>query len=158
MLKDGRTLVGGPDHYARLTAAKHLREFLLAGRPLSKKEDRSKRLFTLEGNPGRSCSESGRETCARTATLNAANGGDRFLCRVSMSRASRLSKASDFTTATRRQRFSPRWPPSPLRTSPCRLSVSDARDNRVGPLLRGEKGIPRASANCCGCSRNQLFC
>ncbi len=48
MLKDGRTLVGGPDHYARLSAAKYLREFLLSGRPLCKEEDRSKRLFTLE--------------------------------------------------------------------------------------------------------------
>jgi hypothetical protein len=27
VLKDGQTIVGGPDHYARLSAKKHLREF-----------------------------------------------------------------------------------------------------------------------------------
>src|SRR5688572_27583048 len=41
------TLVGGPDHYARLSAAKHLREFLLAGRPVSHNGENEKRFFTL---------------------------------------------------------------------------------------------------------------
>ena len=31
--KDGKVFHGGPDHYARLAATKHLREFLSAGRP-----------------------------------------------------------------------------------------------------------------------------
>jgi len=34
LLKDGQTLLGGPDHYARLSAAKHPGEFLLAGSSL----------------------------------------------------------------------------------------------------------------------------
>jgi hypothetical protein len=48
LLKDGQTLVGGPDHYARLSAAKHLREFLLAGRPVSHNGENEKRTFTLD--------------------------------------------------------------------------------------------------------------
>jgi hypothetical protein len=31
--KDGQIIYGGPDHYARLAAGKHLCDFLAAGRP-----------------------------------------------------------------------------------------------------------------------------
>ena len=48
LLKDGQTLIGGPDHYARLSAAKHLREFLLAGRPIPREEESQRRTVTLE--------------------------------------------------------------------------------------------------------------
>jgi hypothetical protein len=44
MTKDGQLISGGPDHYARLAATKHLRDFLAAGRPAPKhpeKEERS---------------------------------------------------------------------------------------------------------------------
>jgi len=34
--KGGQVFSGGPDHYARLAATKHLREFLSAGRPAAK--------------------------------------------------------------------------------------------------------------------------
>jgi len=34
--KEGQVFSGGPDHYARLAATKHLREFLSAGRPAAK--------------------------------------------------------------------------------------------------------------------------
>ena len=37
--KDGSVVYGGPDHYARLAATKHLRDFLTAGRPTPKPED-----------------------------------------------------------------------------------------------------------------------
>ena len=37
--KDGQIFKGGPDHYARLAAAKHLREFITAGRPSPKLPD-----------------------------------------------------------------------------------------------------------------------
>ena len=49
-LKDGQVLYGGPDHYARLSAVKHLRDFLTAGRPSARPVDdsRQKRQFTLE--------------------------------------------------------------------------------------------------------------
>ena len=36
--KEGQVFSGGPDHYARLAATKHLREFLSAGRPAAKLE------------------------------------------------------------------------------------------------------------------------
>jgi hypothetical protein len=48
LLKDGETLLGGPDHYARLSAAKHLREFLLAGRPVSHNGENERRSFTVD--------------------------------------------------------------------------------------------------------------
>ena len=37
--KDGQIFTGGPDHYARLAAAKHLRELIMAGRPAPKLPD-----------------------------------------------------------------------------------------------------------------------
>ena len=47
--REGEVLQGGPDHYARLAAAKHLRDFLTAGRPPAKeKPDKKRRHFTLE--------------------------------------------------------------------------------------------------------------
>jgi hypothetical protein len=39
MSKDGQVVHGGPDHYARLAATKHFRDFLAAGRPLPKHEE-----------------------------------------------------------------------------------------------------------------------
>jgi hypothetical protein len=45
MTKEGQIIHGGPDHYARLAATKHLRDFLSAGRPAPKqpeKEDRKR--------------------------------------------------------------------------------------------------------------------
>ena len=48
LLKDGTTFVGGPDHYARLSAVKHYREFLLAGRPAAKEEDKGRKRVTIE--------------------------------------------------------------------------------------------------------------
>jgi hypothetical protein len=46
--RDGRVFEGGPDHYARLAATKHLRDFLTAGRPPAKHVEEGDRLFTLE--------------------------------------------------------------------------------------------------------------
>ena len=43
MTKDGDVVYGGPDHYARLAATKHFREFLAAGRPLPKHEETQQR-------------------------------------------------------------------------------------------------------------------
>ena len=37
--KEGKILYGGPDHYARLAATKHLRDFLAAGRPPAPKQE-----------------------------------------------------------------------------------------------------------------------
>ena len=52
MTKDGQIVFGWPDHYARLSATKHFRDFLMAGRPTPKqleKEERKKmRLQELE--------------------------------------------------------------------------------------------------------------
>jgi hypothetical protein len=39
---------GVPDHYARLTGAKRLLEFTLAGRPRSEKEEKIRRGFTIQ--------------------------------------------------------------------------------------------------------------
>jgi hypothetical protein len=47
--KDGQILQGGPDHYARLTATKHFRDFLAAGRPAPKHpEMQQQRGMTLD--------------------------------------------------------------------------------------------------------------
>jgi hypothetical protein len=52
MTKEGEIIYGGPDHYARLAATKHLRDFLSAGRPapkqLGKEERRTLTLPELE--------------------------------------------------------------------------------------------------------------
>ena len=46
--REGEILYGGPDHYARLAATKHFRDFLLAGRPAPKQpEKEEKRRITL---------------------------------------------------------------------------------------------------------------
>ena len=48
MTKEGLVIYGGPDHYARLAATKHLRDFLSAGRPAPKQpEKEEKRRITL---------------------------------------------------------------------------------------------------------------
>jgi hypothetical protein len=48
MTKDGQIVYGGPDHYARLAAAKHFRDFLAAGRPAPKQpEKEARRRLTL---------------------------------------------------------------------------------------------------------------
>ena len=50
ILKDGTQIDAGPDHYARLAAAKRLLEYLLAGRPVpqAKPEEETKRKPTWE--------------------------------------------------------------------------------------------------------------
>jgi hypothetical protein len=45
---DGKIADGGPDHYARLTGAKRLLEFTLAGRPRPEKVDREFRGATYQ--------------------------------------------------------------------------------------------------------------
>ena len=39
LTKDGQIIYGGPDHYARLAAGKHFRDFLAAGRPAPKQSE-----------------------------------------------------------------------------------------------------------------------
>jgi uncharacterized protein YciI len=46
--REGEVLQGGPDHYARLAAAKQLRDFLTAGRPPAKQNPESEKRWTLE--------------------------------------------------------------------------------------------------------------
>ena len=41
-------LHGGPDHYARLAASKHFRDFLTAGRPPAKHPEIQDGLLTME--------------------------------------------------------------------------------------------------------------
>jgi hypothetical protein len=49
MTRDGEIIYGGPDHYARLAATKHFRDFLMAGRPApTQPEKKEKRLVTLQ--------------------------------------------------------------------------------------------------------------
>jgi hypothetical protein len=43
MTKEGLVIYGGPDHYARLAATKHLRDFLSAGRPAPKQPEKEER-------------------------------------------------------------------------------------------------------------------
>ena len=43
MTKEGQILYGGPDHYARLAATKHFRDFLGAGRPVPKQPEKEER-------------------------------------------------------------------------------------------------------------------
>lgn len=46
--KDGKVFGGGPDHYARLAATKHLRDLLGAGQPPPKPVEEPKRELTLD--------------------------------------------------------------------------------------------------------------
>jgi hypothetical protein len=49
MTRDRQIICGGPDHYARLAATKHFREFLAAGRPTPKHvEKQERRGMTLQ--------------------------------------------------------------------------------------------------------------
>jgi len=48
MTKEGQVVSGGPDHYARLAAAKHWREFVSAGRPTLKPAEQKRGPVTLE--------------------------------------------------------------------------------------------------------------
>jgi len=48
LTKDGQVLHGGPDHYARLAASKHFRDFLTAGRPPAKHPEIQDGMLTLE--------------------------------------------------------------------------------------------------------------
>jgi hypothetical protein len=43
MTKEGQIIYGGPDHYARLAATKHLRDFSSAGRPAPKQPEKEER-------------------------------------------------------------------------------------------------------------------
>jgi hypothetical protein len=65
--KDGQILQGGPDHYARLAATKHLRDFLAAGRPAPKHpEKQERRRMTLQ-----ELEELVAESCRSKADLSA---------------------------------------------------------------------------------------
>ena len=49
MTKDGQIIYGGPDHYARLAATKHFRDFMAAGRPAPKQpENQERKTLTLD--------------------------------------------------------------------------------------------------------------
>ena len=49
MTKDGTIVQGGPDHYARVAATKHFRDFITAGRPVPKQADKQeRRTLTLD--------------------------------------------------------------------------------------------------------------
>jgi hypothetical protein len=43
MTKEGQMISGGPDHYARLAATTHFRDFLAAGRPAPKQREKQER-------------------------------------------------------------------------------------------------------------------
>ena len=47
LTKDGRITQGGPDHYARLAATKHYRDFLMASRPAPKQPEPKDKMLTL---------------------------------------------------------------------------------------------------------------
>ena len=47
LTKDGQIMQGGPDHYARLAATKHFRDFLMASRPVPKQLEPKSTLMTL---------------------------------------------------------------------------------------------------------------
>ena len=47
MTKEGQIMQGGPDHYARLAATKHFRDFLMASRPAPKQPEPKSKLLTL---------------------------------------------------------------------------------------------------------------
>jgi hypothetical protein len=48
MTKEGQIMQGGPDHYARLAATKHFRDFLMASRPAPKQPEAKRQLMTLQ--------------------------------------------------------------------------------------------------------------
>ena len=45
--KNQEIMQGGPDHYARLAATKHFRDFLMASRPVPKPPEPKNKLLTL---------------------------------------------------------------------------------------------------------------
>ena len=47
LTKNGQILQGGPDHYARLAATKHFRDFLIASRPAPKQPEAKSQQLTL---------------------------------------------------------------------------------------------------------------
>ena len=47
MTKEGQIIYGGPDHYARLAATKHLRDFLMASRPAPKQPEPKNKMLAL---------------------------------------------------------------------------------------------------------------
>ena len=47
LTKDGQIILGGPDHYARLAATKHFRDFLMASRPAPKQPEQKDKRLTL---------------------------------------------------------------------------------------------------------------
>jgi hypothetical protein len=47
LTKDGQIMQGGPDHYARLAATKHFRDFLMASRPAPKQPEQKDKRLTL---------------------------------------------------------------------------------------------------------------
>jgi hypothetical protein len=47
LTKDGQIILGGPDHYARLAATKHFRDFLMASRPVPKQPEPKDKMLTL---------------------------------------------------------------------------------------------------------------
>ena len=47
LTKDGQIILGGPDHYARLAATKHYRDFLMASRPAPKQPEPKDKMLTL---------------------------------------------------------------------------------------------------------------
>ena len=54
MTNDGQVVHGGSDHYVRLAATKHVRDFVAAGRPAPKRpEKRERRGLTLQESRGR---------------------------------------------------------------------------------------------------------
>ena len=48
LTKEGQIMQGGPDHYARLAATKHLRDFLMASLPAPKQLEPKNMLMTLQ--------------------------------------------------------------------------------------------------------------
>ena len=47
LTKEGQIMQGGPDHYARLAATKHFRDFLMATRPVPKQPEPKDKMLTL---------------------------------------------------------------------------------------------------------------
>ena len=47
LTKEGQIMRGGPDHYARLAASKHFRDFLMASRPVPKQPEPKDKMLTL---------------------------------------------------------------------------------------------------------------
>jgi hypothetical protein len=47
LTKEGQIMQGGPDHYARLAATKHFRDFLMASRPTPKQPEPKDKMLTL---------------------------------------------------------------------------------------------------------------